>query len=100
MFGAKTRRIAELDRLAASRGERLTGATERARQLTDQKRRVMRRQDDLLKVVAVAITARTSPEQLRKAMLTAGFRAELEYALLEIPENTRPVKADQEVTPA
>lgn len=97
----KSRRIAELERRLSARGEQVAEADDRVRTIGDQKRRLQGRHDDLLRVVADHIASGTGREQLRTAMVGAGFRAELEYALLEVPECTRPVAAvAQEVTPA
>lgn len=90
-----------LTELAASRAVRLAGANQYVETLTRQKRRLQDNHDSLLRVVAAHITTGASPEQLRTAVVRAGFRAELEYALLEIPENTRrQATAGEEVTPA
>lgn len=84
MFGIRLRQEKQrLSDLAASRGERLTEATRYIEVLTAQRRRHLRRHADLVNVIAAHITTGTTPEELRKATVRAGFRAELEYALLE-----------------
>ncbi|WP_329131453.1 hypothetical protein OG552_10245 [Streptomyces sp. NBC_01476] len=78
--------------LAASRATRLTDVTRYVETLTAQKRRLQARHDALIDLIAAHVTNGTHRDQLRAAVTDAGFRAELEYALLGIPTNTRPTK--------
>jgi hypothetical protein len=98
MYGKKARRIAHLERLSSSRGERLTEVTRYADTLIEQHRRHIARQDALVQIIAVHLTSGTNREQLRAAMERAGFRAELEYALLDLAPNDKPATAAKGAT--
>lgn len=90
MFGTRLRaENRRLILLAASRAERLASTTKYAEITTRQKRQLQRRHDEVLNIIAIHITGGATSTELQNAMLRAGFRAELEYALLGVAPNTQ-----------
>lgn len=84
MFGTQVRADNHrLRRLADSRGQQVGDQRKHITVLTDNQARLIRRHGDLMQLVALHIVTSGHPEQLRAALLRAGFAAELEYALHE-----------------